>query len=108
MARGPANDRYRSGRVPVLFFLQRRDLAAALLGAIDPAEFTHRNTYIRAYCAPAGVLKRFNKVVYGEVELTHRYEYRKNGVITKAEISGVDEESVSLCYDEAGVRTACV
>jgi hypothetical protein len=80
----------------------------SLVGAIDPAALSHRNTFIRAYFDRAGVLKGFDKVVYGEVEFAHRYDYHRNGVIKRAEISRLDEETVSLCFDEAGARIAPV
>jgi len=53
-------------------------------------------------------LKGFDKVVYGEVELAHRYDYHDNGVIRRAEISGFDEEAVAPRFDEAGIRIARV
>jgi hypothetical protein len=84
------------------------NLPLRLVGVIDSAALSHRNSFIRASFDPAGVLKGFDKVVYGVVELSHRYDYRENGVIEKAEISGLDEEPVLLCFDEAGVRMACI
>jgi len=79
------------------------DLPPILVGATDAAAFSHRNTFNRA-----GVLKGFDKVVYGEVELAHRYDYHDNGVIRRAEISGFDEEAVAPRFDEAGIRIARV
>jgi len=86
----------------------RVDLPPILVGATDAAAFSHRNTFIRAHFDRAGVLKGFDKVVYGEVELAHRYDYHDNGVIRRAEISGFDEEAVAPRFDEAGIRIARV
>jgi hypothetical protein len=42
-----------------------------LVNPIDPEMLSHRNTFIRAYFDQAGTLSGFDKVVYGEVELSH-------------------------------------
>jgi hypothetical protein len=75
-----------------------------LVNPIDEAALSNRNTYIRAYFTESGVLAGFEKIVYGEVELAHRYEYHDNGVLKCAEISMLDEEALSLYFDEAGAR----
>ncbi len=77
-----------------------------LVGAISPEALSHRNTFIRAYFDCEGGLKGFDKVVYGEVELAHRYEYHGNGALKRAWISTPDEEPVSLIFGEDGVRIA--
>ncbi|QWG14673.1 hypothetical protein KMZ29_08445 [Bradyrhizobium sediminis] len=78
-----------------------------LVNPIDPEMLSHRNTFIRAYFDQAGKLSGFDKVVYGEVELSHRYEYHANGALKRAEIAMPDEEPAALDFDEAaapGVR----
>ena len=74
-----------------------------LVNAIAPAALSNRNTFIRAYFDEAGVLTGFDKVVYGEVELTHRYQYHAGGALRRAEIAMLDEETVVLSFDAAGV-----
>ena len=64
----------------------------------------HRNTYIRAYYDAAGRLTGFEKVVYGEVELTHSYGYHASGALARAVVAMLDEEPSVLLYDEAGRR----
>jgi hypothetical protein len=73
-----------------------------LVNAIDPAALSNRNTFIRAYFDGAGVLSGFDKVVYGEVELSHRYQYHGNGRLKRAEIVMLDEEPAALSFDETG------
>ena len=69
-----------------------------------PAEgLSHRNTFIRAYFDKAGMLSGFDKVVYGEVELSHRYQYHDDGVLKRAEIVMLDEEPAELIFDNAAV-----
>jgi hypothetical protein len=43
------------------------------------------------------------KVVYGEIELEHRHEYRPNCTLSCAEISVPGEDTVVLCFDESGL-----
>lgn len=63
----------------------------------------NRNTFIRAWFE-AGVLTGFEKMVYGEVELAHRYEYYDNGALRLTEIVMLDEDAVILRFDETGMR----
>ena len=67
-----------------------------LVNAIAAEALSNRNTFIRAYFDAAGLLMRFEKVVYGEVELAHRYEYHQNGILSRAEIVMLDEEHQRL------------
>jgi hypothetical protein len=72
-----------------------------LVNPIAAEMLSHRNTFIRAYFDGAGKLSGFDKVVYGEVELSHRYEYHGNGSLKRAEIVMADEEPAELVFDEA-------
>jgi hypothetical protein len=73
-----------------------------LVNAIEAEALSNRNTFIRAYFDQEGILNGFDKVVYGEVELSHRYEYHGNGRLRRAEITMLDEEPASLSFDETG------
>ncbi|MFS8035731.1 DUF6156 family protein [Xanthobacter sp. AM11] len=77
-----------------------------LVEAIPEAQLTHRNTFIRAYFDAAGQLTGFDKMVYGEVELAHRYEYHPGGGLSRAEVRMVDEDTVVVAFDEAGTPVA--
>lgn len=72
-----------------------------LVNPIPADGLSHRNTFIRAYFDKAGMLSGFDKVVYGEVELSHRYEYHDNGALKHAEIVMLDEEPAELIFDNA-------
>lgn len=74
-----------------------------LVNPIPADGLSHRNTFIRAYFDGAGTLSGFDKVVYGEVELSHRYQYHANGALKRAEIVMQDEEPAALVFDEATV-----
>jgi Family of unknown function (DUF6156) len=73
-----------------------------LVNAIAPEALSNRNTYIRAWFDRAGLLSRFDKLVYGEVELSHRYDYHGNGRLRRVEIVMLDEEPVAMSFDETG------
>ncbi len=79
-------------------------LPFTLVNPIAEESLSNRNTYIRAYFNEAGALSSFEKVVYGAVELAHRYEYYDNGTLKLAEISMPEEEPLFMRFDEAGVR----
>lgn len=75
-----------------------------LVTPVSEAALSNRNTYIRAFFDEKGVLVCFEKIVYGEVELTHRYEYHPNGSLKLAKISMPEEEPQIMCFDETGAR----
>lgn len=77
-----------------------------LVNAIAAEALSNRNTFIRAYFDQAGMLSGFDKVVYGEVELSHRYEYHDNGRLKRAEIVMLDEEPAAVIFDEAGSQVS--
>lgn len=77
-----------------------------LVNAIAAEALSNRNTFIRAYFDQAGMLSGFDKVVYGEVELSHRYEYHGNGRLRRAEIVMLDEEPAALNFDEMGSQVS--
>ena len=80
------------------------ELPFNLVNSIAAEALSNRNTFIRAYFNEAGRLTGFEKVVYGEVELAHRYQYHDNGALSRAEITMLDEDAAVLCFDETGVR----
>jgi hypothetical protein len=77
-----------------------------LVNAIAAEALSNRNTFIRAYFDQAGMLSGFDKVVYGEVELSHRYQYHGNGQLRRAEIVMLDEEPAALNFDETGSQVS--
>jgi hypothetical protein len=74
-----------------------------LVNPIAADALSNRNTFIRAYFDEAGVLTGFDKVVYGEVELAHRYQYDSEGVLRRAEIAMVDEDAIILQFGADGM-----
>lgn len=76
-----------------------------LVEPIAEEHLTHRNTFIKAFFDGAGQLTGFDKMVYGEVELAHRYDYHPNGRLRRAEVM-MDEETVILAFDDTGAPVA--
>lgn len=77
-------------------------LPLKLVNPLGEAELANRNTYFRADFDDAERLLGFEKMVYGEVEMRHRYEYHPNGVLKRVEITDVEEEVTVLAFDESG------
>ncbi len=78
------------------------DLPFHLVNAIAPDALSNRNTFICGYYDRAGKLRAFEKIVYGEVELAHRYEYHANGALSRVEITMSGEDAVIRDFDESG------
>lgn len=77
-------------------------LPLRLVNPIEAAALSNRNTFIRAYFDERDTLLGFDKLVYGEVELAHRYAYDPSGALRQAEIVMLDEDAVTLHFDESG------
>jgi hypothetical protein len=73
-----------------------------LINELQPGQIENRNTFFRGYFDAQDRLTGFDKLVYGDVELKHRYEYHDNGKLKRAEISDIDDEVAVLSYDGEG------
>ena len=77
-------------------------LPLKLVSPITETDTRNRNTYMQAWFNTQGQMVVCRKVVYGEIELEHRYEYHANGVVSRAEISQSEEETTVVCFDDRG------
>lgn len=74
-----------------------------LLNELDEANLKNRNTFFRGYYDEEGRLALCEKVVYGEIEMSHHYEYHASGTLKQAEITTMDEEEATvLRFNESG------
>jgi len=73
-------------------------LPLKLVSEIEPEALANRNTFIRAEYDAADRLLRFEKIVYGDIELTHIYDYDANGALRRAEIIMLDEDPTILDF----------
>lgn len=76
------------------YFLTYRGVTLPLALAEElPADgLRHRNTYFRAAYDAADRPLRIEKLVYGEVELRHDYEWLPDGRLGRATVHTLDEE----------------
>lgn len=82
-------------------------LPLKLVGPLDDTEVANRNTYFVGCFDDDERLVLVQKLVYGELELEHRYDYHANGQLRRALIRELDDDSESeLLFDEHGQRMA--
>lgn len=77
-----------------------------LVNPLDAGEVENRNTYFLGYFDTEDRLTGFDKLVYGEIELIHRYVYYPGGTLRQAEITDIDGEVSVLNYAEDGTPVA--
>lgn len=73
---------------------------------LAPEALSNRNTFFRAWFDGQDRITGFQKMVYGEVELEHRYEYFASGALKRAEIIDAEEESTIMDFDDSGAVPA--
>lgn len=69
---------------------------------LEGSAIINRNTYFRAFFDQDGRMTHFQKMVYGEIELQHRYQFHANGLLKQAEITDAEQEVTVLNFDESG------
>lgn len=72
------------------------------MSPLKKGEEDNRNTYYRGYYDHQNRLLCCEKVVYGDVEMEHRYHYHDNGAIKQALIT-MDGEIQVIDFDGQGV-----
>lgn len=78
-------------------------LPLKLVTPLSVDETENRNTFFRAYFDSSGNLSKCQKVVYGEIEFEHNYDYYEGGGIKQAQILGVDDEPQLLHFNENSI-----
>lgn len=73
-----------------------------LVTPLSDSEVENRNTYFCGHFDAQGRLTGFDKMVYGEVELAHRYVYYPSGTLKQVEVTDIDGDTTRLAFDEAG------
>jgi hypothetical protein len=77
-------------------------LPLKLVNPLEEADLRNRNTFFRGYFDQQERLVACEKVVYGEIELQHQYEYYDSGALKQVEITDADEEVTVMQFDESG------
>lgn len=76
-------------------------LPVRLVGPLSQAELDNRNTFIRAQFDGQDRIIALDKLVYGDVELAHRYRYYPGGGLMEAEIE-MDGDVTVMRFDAQG------
>jgi hypothetical protein len=76
-------------------------LPLKLVSPLDANDLNNRNTYFRARYDGDERLLLCEKLVYGEVELRHTYEYGARGGLARALIE-MGEDETEVLFDEGG------
>jgi hypothetical protein len=77
-------------------------LPLKLCQPLEAGALGNRNTFFRAWFDAQERITGFQKIVYGEVELEHRYEYSASGALESAEIVDAEGEVTVLHFDASG------
>lgn len=75
-------------------------LPLKLITPLDGESVDKRITYFRGYYNAQEQLVAVEKVVYGEIEFEHRYDYYDDGRLKSAELREEDEAPRVLQFDE--------
>lgn len=78
-------------------------LPLQLVNELDEESLGNRITYFVAYYDQSQRLVKIEKVVYGEIEFVHRYEYSASERLSKATIVEDDDDPRVLVFDEQGM-----
>lgn len=78
-------------------------LPLKLVSPITLSEVENRNTYFGALIDEQDRFTLIHKVVYGEIDLEHKYTYDDVGNLCKAEVTTVDGESTHFVLNDRGV-----
>lgn len=73
-----------------------------LVTPLTEAEIANRNTYFKGYFDAWGRLIGFDKLVYGEIELAHRYDYGLSGGLRRAVITDIDGDEQAIDFADSG------
>jgi hypothetical protein len=76
-------------------------LPLKLVNEITETGLKNRNTYYRGYFNAQDKMLLCQKIVYGEVESEHQYQYYDNGILKSAQITE-DDEVREIHFNELG------
>lgn len=78
------------------------NLPLKLTNEIEAGSMDNRITYFIGYYDDAGRLLKIEKMVYGEIEFSHVYEYDDSNSVCKAVLTETDEDPRMLVFDSNG------
>jgi hypothetical protein len=75
------------------------DLPLNLVTPLEENELEQRITFFRGYYDGGEQLLAVEKVVYGEIEFEHHYQYHGDGRLKRVELIEADEEARVMQFD---------
>ena len=77
-------------------------LPLKLVNELDDESLDKRISYFKGFFDEHGRLKILEKVVYGEIEFSHHYEYSDDNMLSKAILIEAEEVPRTLVFDNEG------
>lgn len=77
-------------------------LPLQLVNELDADRLENRITYFKAYYDGQGRVKIIEKLVYGEIEFVHHYEYDQDDALQKAILLEGEELPRTMVFDKQG------
>lgn len=74
-------------------------LPLQLVTPLDDETLDGRITFFRGYFDKNDVLTKVEKIVYGEVEFAHDYEYHEDGRLKRVEMTEGDDDIQVMTFD---------
>lgn len=74
-------------------------LPLQLVSPLDDETLDGRITFFRGYYDKQELLTKVEKVVYGEIEFEHRYEYHNDGRLKRVEMIEGDDDKQIMTFD---------
>lgn len=71
-----------------------------LTGELEESAIANRNTYFKGTYDAEDRLLGFQKVVYGEIEMEHRYEYAPDGALKQAMVIDAEGKVTWLHFSD--------
>ncbi len=78
-------------------------LPLKLCQPLEDEAIANRNTYFQAWFDGQDRVTTLQKMVYGEIEMEHRYRYHDNGQLATAEIVDAEGDVKAVNFDESGM-----
>ena len=75
-------------------------LPLKLCQPLEASSLSNRNTFFQAWYDELDRITAFQKMVYGEIEMEHRYQYYENNSLMQAEIVDADGAVTVMHFDK--------
>ena len=80
-------------------------LPLQLVNELESDSLQNRISYFKAYYDSLDRVNKIEKIVYGEIEFTHQYQYNQDSKLAQAVVCDSDELPRTLVFDSQGLAT---